>query len=214
MHKTIPNYKELIEIITAEVTSSETPFLIAISGPPASGKSTLAARLVADLNDAGMESCFCPMDGFHLTNKQLDQQGLRKAKGRIDTFDGVAFAKAVECLTARVPFWWPLYSRQRHNPIPEGTRILGNEKIFVIEGNYVLVPDEPWLSAAKTFNLRIFVDAPDTILRQRLLGRHKQSGRSEQIALEKIEQVDMPNTQEIRDQRQDVDIIYRLEPNV
>ncbi|MGJ8530283.1 hypothetical protein [Maritalea sp.] len=214
MHKTITNYSELIEIITAEVFSGKTPYLIAISGPPASGKSTLAERLVADLNNAGMESCFCPMDGFHLTNKQLDQQGLHNAKGRIDTFDGIAFAKAIECLADKVSFWWPLYSRQRHDPIPEGTRILGSEKAFVIEGNYVLVPDEPWLSAANTFNLRIFVDVADTILRQRLLGRHKQSGRSEQIALEKIEQVDMPNTQEIRDHRQDVDIIYWVEANV
>lgn len=214
MTKTITNYKELIKTITAKTTSSDTPSLIAISGPPASGKSTLAERLVTDLCSAGIESCFCPLDGFHLTNKQLDEQGLRNAKGRIDTFDGAAFANAVECLENKFSFWWPLYSRQRHDPIPEGTRISGNEKVFIIEGNYVLVPDEPWLSAARSFDLRIFVDAPDTVLRQRLMDRHKKSGRSGLIALEKIEQVDMLNTHSIRGHRQDVDIIYRIETNV
>lgn len=148
------------------------------------------------------------MDGFHLTNAQLDAQDLREAKGRIDTFDAEAFVAAVQRLTARDSFWWPVYSRQRHDPIPEGTSISGAEVVYVIEGNYVLSEAEPWRAAGDAFNLRIFVDAPDETLRQRLLNRHQKSGRAQSEALEKIDRTDMPNAQTIRNERQVEDILF------
>ena len=148
------------------------------------------------------------MDGFHLINAQLQAAGIRDAKGRIDTFDAAAFAAAVARLRAREPFWWPRYSRQRHDPIAEGTRIDGTEAVYVIEGNYILTDTGPWRTAAREFDLRIFVDAPDHILRERLLHRHQRSGRSKQQALAKIERTDMPNAQAIRETRHHADILF------
>lgn len=197
-----------MQIISARIESADAPFLIGIAGPPATGKSTLAERLAADLNAAGTKACFCPMDGFHLTNAELDERGLREAKGRNDTFDADAFAAAVQRLKSRTSFWWPIYSRQRHDPIPEGTSISGAEMVFVIEGNYVLSEAEPWRAAGDAFNLRIFVDAPDEALRQRLLNRHQKSGRTQSEALEKIDRTDMPNAQTIRSERQVEDILF------
>nr|WP_281501848.1 AAA family ATPase [Aliiroseovarius sp. F20344] len=197
-----------MKTIVDRVEGAAAPFLIGIAGPPATGKSTLAERLVADLNAAGTKTCFCPMDGFHLTNAQLDAQGLRAAKGRIDTFDADAFIAAVQRLTARDPFWWPVYSRQRHDPIPEGTRISGTEDVYVTEGNYVLSNAEPWRTASDAFNLSLFVDTPDEILRQRLLNRHHKSGRSQSEALEKIDRTDIPNAGIIRNERQVEDILF------
>jgi len=204
----IHSYDALMEIIVDRVEGAAAPFLIGIAGPPATGKSTLSERLVTDLNVAGTKACFCPMDGFHLTNAQLDAQDLREAKGRIDTFDAEAFVAAVQRLTARDSFWWPVYSRQRHDPIPEGTSISGAEVVYVIEGNYVLSEAEPWRAAGDAFNLRIFVDAPDETLRQRLLNRHQKSGRAQSEALEKIDRTDMPNAQTIRNERQVEDILF------
>lgn len=208
MPEIIHSYDALMEIIVDRVEGAAAPFLIGIAGPPATGKSTLSERLVTDLNVAGTKACFCPMDGFHLTNAQLDAQDLREAKGRIDTFDAEAFVAAVQRLTARDSFWWPVYSRQRHEPIPEGTSISGAEGVYVIEGNYVLSEAEPWRAAGDAFNLRIFVDAPDETLRQRLLNRHQKSGRAQSEALEKIDRTDMPNAQTIRNERQVEDILF------
>lgn len=208
MPEIIHSYDALMEIIVDRVEGAAAPFLIGIAGPPATGKSTLSERLVTDLNVAGTKACFCPMDGFHLTNAQLDAQDLREAKGRIDTFDAEAFVAAVQRLTARDSFWWPVYSRQRHDPIPEGTSISGAEVVYVIEGNYVLSEAEPWRAAGDAFNLRIFVDAPDETLRQRLLNRHQKSGRAQSEALEKIDRTDMPNAQTIRNERQVEDILF------
>jgi pantothenate kinase len=208
MAERLTDYGRLLDAIVRRMQDATRPFLVGIAGPPATGKSTLAERLVADLAKAGHAALFCPMDGFHLTNAQLDEAGLRSAKGRIDTFDGPGFAAAVSRLQNRVPFWWPLYSRQSHDPIAKGTRIEGTEAAFVIEGNYVLGDDEPWGTAAKALDLRIFVDASDALLRQRLMTRHQRSGRSETEALEKIANTDMPNARAIRDGRGDVDILY------
>lgn len=205
---TIRTYDALMQIVLDQVESAGAPFLIGIAGPPATGKSTLAERLVTDLNTAGTKACFCPMDGFHLTNAQLDAQDLRDAKGRIDTFDVEAFVAAVQRLTAKDSFWWPVYSRQRHDPIPEGTSIFGSERVYVIEGNYVLSEAEPWRAVGDAFTLRIFADAPDEVLRQRLLKRHQKSGRTQSEALEKIDRTDMPNAQTIRNERQVEDILF------
>ena len=208
MVEKVSKYEMLRQIVAARIDGAEAPFLIAIAGPPASGKSTLAKRLAADLGATGIETRFCPMDGFHLTNAQLGERGLRDVKGRIDSFDADTFVAAVRQLTERCPFWWPAYSRQRHEPTPEGTRISGTERAFVIEGNYVLASEEPWATAATGFDLCIFADAPDDELRNRLLARHLRSGRSQEEALEKIDRTDMQNAHFIRSGRLTEDILY------
>lgn len=210
MAEVVGDYATLWDTLALQVANNRPPFLIGIAGAPASGKSTLAEQLVADFNDRGIDACYCPMDGFHMKNAVLDALGLRSVKGRIDTFDAQGFARSVQLLKAGTALWWPLYSRQQHEPFPEGTRISGTEKVYVIEGNYVLDRDEPWCTSALNYNLRIFVDAPDAILRQRLLDRHKLSGRTMQEASNKIEQNDMLNAQKTRQWRQAVDILYSV----
>ena len=130
-------------------------------------------------------------------------------KGRIDTFDAEALlAAAVARLRARKPFWWPRYCRQSHDPIAEGTRIDGTEAVYLVEGNYILTETDPWRLAAREFDLRIFVDASDAVLRERLLHRHQRSSRSKQQALAKTERTDMPNAQAIRATQHHADIVF------
>ena len=203
-------YDELLIDIKRRIGTAPPPQLLGIAGPPATGKSTLAERLVTDLTSAGLSAALCPMDGFHLSNAQLASIGLTQAKGRIDTFDSRAFTEAVSWLTIGSAFWWPLYCRQRHEPVAEGTRIEGTEAVYIIEGNYVLADAEPWRTAAQMLNLRIFVDTLDTVLRERLLQRHQQGGRSEQEALQKIDHTDLPNAHKIRAERLEVDIIFSM----
>jgi len=55
--------------------------IIAIVGPPASGKSTLAEHLAQRMQNARV----LPMDGFHRDNADLDRHGLRARKGAPQT---------------------------------------------------------------------------------------------------------------------------------
>ena len=79
--------------------------LIAIAGPPASGKSTLAQALVARLNVERPQAALLPMDGFHLDNGLLETRGLLARKGAAETFDLAGF----RALLARTNKGEPLY---------------------------------------------------------------------------------------------------------
>ena len=211
MPRQTSDYARLLETTKERLRDVSPPLLVGIAGPPATGKSTVAERLASDLNAVGLTACVCSLDGFHLTNAQLDVAGLREVKGRIDTFDVAAFARAVARLKDGIPFWWPRYSRQRHDPIPKGTRITGKQAVCIIEGNYVLTDAEPWLSAADFFDLRIIMDASDSVLRARLLRRHMRGGRSEKAAKTKIDRTDMPNAREIRTKYGFADILFTVD---
>ncbi len=209
MLKHLSNYASLLNAIESRIDTGQPPLIVAIAGPPATGKSTLAERLNDDLRAVGQSAAYCPMDGFHKTNVQLDAEGLGSVKGRIDTFDGAAFADAVARLSRSDAFWWPRYSRHTHDPVPEGTRIKGDETVCIVEGNYILMKQEPWRSAAAHFGLSIFMDAPDALLIQRMTLRHERSGRCVVEAIDKIANADMPNAVEIRKGANVPDILFQ-----
>ena len=194
------SYADLLDLVVGRVRSEAAhPFLLGVAGPPASGKSTLAGRIAGDLAQShGLVARSCPMDGFHLPNAALDALGLRAAKGRIDTFDAEALLAAMRRLMAGEAFWWPAYSRIRHEPAAEGVRITGREDVCVVEGNYVLSGAPVWRDVARLFALGVFIDAPDEVLCERLLARHRAGGTDPDEARAKIARTDLPNARSIR----------------
>src|SRR4051812_27158564 len=59
--------------------------IIAIAGPPAAGKTTLAASLRELLGEE--ETVSVPMDGFHYDDVILERRSLQSRKGSPETFD-------------------------------------------------------------------------------------------------------------------------------
>ena len=56
--------------------------IVAIAGPPASGKSTLAAEIFRKLNAKSPGGCaILPMDGYHYDDEVLVPKGWRPRKG-------------------------------------------------------------------------------------------------------------------------------------
>jgi hypothetical protein len=63
--------------------------LLGLCGPPAAGKSVLARALVDGINlRLGTDTAaYLPLDGFHLSNRQLERLGLTDRKGSPPSFD-------------------------------------------------------------------------------------------------------------------------------
>lgn len=173
-------------------------FMIGIAGPPASGKSTAAGALVEALRGAGETATSIPMDGFHFDNAVLDQIRLRSRKGSPPTFDVAGFRVLLERLKARednvaIPHFDRSLelSRAAAELVPAQTRFL------VIEGNYLLLNESPWISLRSLFDLTVYIEVPIEELDRRLVARWDFYGRDRQEARHWIDTNDMPNIRHV-----------------
>ena len=165
-------------------------FLVALAGPPAAGKSTLAAELVTALGQCAKA---VPMDGFHYDDAVLIARGARARKGAPDTFDVQGFLHLLRRLRHEAEVAIPLFDRALEIS-RAGADIIGPaDQILVVEGNYLLFKQSPWPEAAALFDLTVWIDVPLPELERRLLDRWARYGKSEAEARAWIEGNDLPN---------------------
>jgi pantothenate kinase len=165
-------------------------FLVALAGPPAAGKSTLAAELVTAL---GQGAKAVPMDGFHYDDAVLIARGARARKGAPDTFDVQGFLHLLRRLRHEAEVAIPLFDRALEIS-RAGADIIGPaDQILVVEGNYLLFDQAPWPEAAALFDLTVWIDVPMAELERRLLLRWAMYGKTDVEARAWIEGNDLPN---------------------
>jgi pantothenate kinase len=163
--------------------------IVAIAGPPGSGKSTIAAALVARLTD----SALVPMDGFHLPPSRLVELGRRDRMGAPDTFDVDGFIATLSALrggfggaggseNSGKAIGVPGFDREIEQPIPDAEYVFPEISTVVVEGNYLLLDREGWERAAPLLDLTFYVDVDHDIRLQRLIARHEQFGKSPEDA--------------------------------
>lgn len=154
----------------------KTVFLV---GPPGSGKSTFAAVLEQTM-PADIPFRVLPADGFHYPNSYLDTHttvrddveiALRQIKGAPETFDAQKLAEKLRQLKAGEPIRWPIYDRNRHDPVEDAIEI-PPEGVFLIEGNYLLLDKQPWDLLHSYADLTICLDKPFEQIRQDIIARH------------------------------------------
>ncbi|MCR9127145.1 MAG: nucleoside/nucleotide kinase family protein [Rhodobacteraceae bacterium] len=167
--------------------------LVALAGPPASGKSTLAQNL-ADLLDAGgCPAQVVPMDGFHLDNRILENRGMLARKGAPETFDMQGFLHLVTRLHDETEVFHPVFDRTRDIAVAGAGRIGSDCDTVVIEGNYLLFDAPGWRDLAGHWDLSIRLNLPDEVLRARLIDRWVTHGLSPSQAAERAARNDLPN---------------------
>jgi len=186
--------------------------IVAIAGAPGAGKSTLAATLAEALNaEIQDRAAVLPMDGYHYDDTLLKARGLLPRKGAPQTFDVAGLAH--------------MLARLRRNDEPEiavpvfdrdieiaraGARMIARAvDILLVEGNYLLVEEEPWNTLRPHFDLTVFIDVPEAVLRERLIARWQGYGLSEAGIRSKLDDNDLPNGRFVRERSGDPDIVLR-----
>ncbi|MFI6577833.1 nucleoside/nucleotide kinase family protein [Nocardiopsis sp. NPDC050513] len=171
--------------------------VLGLAGAPAAGKSTLARRLVAEVNrrTAPGTAGYLPLDGFHLSNAQLDRLGRRDRKGAPDTFDAHGYVALVRRLLEETdrPVYVPDYDRELHEPVAARHVVEPHTRLVVTEGNYLANDDDPWPRARALFTELWYVDAPDDVRELRLHRRQRAGGLTDEAAREWVERSDRPN---------------------
>jgi fructokinase len=182
---------------------------VAVAGPPGAGKSTLAAALVERLNRDGPVAALVPMDGFHLDNAILDARGLRARKGAPETFDALGVLRMVQRLARDPKVVIPGFDRARDIAIA-GAAIVGPERrIAVVEGNYLLLDEEPWRDLRPLWDLSVLLSPPVGVLRARLIDRWLTHGHDPAAAEARAMGNDIPNALRVIEGSGPADIVLR-----
>jgi pantothenate kinase len=173
--------------------------VLGIAGPPGAGKSTVAAAVEHVANarrDPGF-AVVAPMDGFHLSNEELDALGLRRVKGAPETFDVDGFVRVLERLR-RDPgstITWPGFDRTIEATVPDAIVISPATRLVVTEGNYLLLDRPGWRGVRPLLDEVWYVDAPRSVLRERLFARALAGGRTQADAVRHVDESDLRNAE-------------------
>jgi pantothenate kinase len=186
-------------------------FMLGLTGPPAVGKSTLAANLEAEINiiSASEIAVLIPMDGFHFTNVKLNEIGLRRKKGAPETFDVDNFIYLLQEIRKlpRVNLYAPAYDRTIHNPVLDAIQVTQNHQIVIVEGNYLLNEIGRWVNIRNLLDEIWYINESEIIIRDRLIARHMNYGLSLEEAIVKVEYSDLPNARLIQSTMKNADLI-------
>lgn len=151
--------------------------LLGIAGPPGVGKSSLARRVVDAIGPAAR---LVPMDGFHLAQEELRRLGRQERKGAADTFDVAGYVALLRRLNLLEPatVYAPIFRRDLEEPIAGAIPIPPSVRLVVTEGNYLLLPDEPWDEVRPLLHETWFLDLDPEVRLRRLVARHMAYGRT------------------------------------
>lgn len=155
--------------------------MIGVVGEPGAGKSTLAAEIVRVMDG---EAVLVPMDGFHLSNRVLDQLDRRDHKGAPDTFDRHGFVHLVRRLRQQTEdvVYAPEFLREFDEAIAGAIAVPRSTPVVIIEGNYLLFDESPWDEVSACLDSVWYIDLDHDVRLARLTERHKAYGRPSQDA--------------------------------
>lgn len=177
----------------------DAPVLVAVTGPPGCGKSTLASEVARRLNTQKRNAAIVPMDGFHLDNGVLDARGLRLRKGAPETFDALGFIRLIRALKAGEEVFAPLFDRSRDLAIAGAIAVPPDADIVIVEGNYLMFDEAPWADLAPLWDVTVRLDVPLPELRARLIQRWLSLNYSPSVATRRAEGNDIPNAKRVID---------------
>jgi pantothenate kinase len=202
--------KQLAKICDASAPGDR--HIIAVAGAPASGKSTLAEWVVDQLNEtrAG-RAALLPMDGYHYDDRVLTAKGWQAQKGAPHTFDVAGLAAMLKRLRANdePSIAVPMFDRSIEIARAGAALIEQAVRVIVVEGNYLLLNEEPWQQLTAHFDRTVMVEVEEVELERRLRDRWRKLGLSQADIDRKVLLNDLPNGRLVYERSRAADIRLR-----
>ena len=168
--------------------------MVAIAAPPGSGKTTIVEKIRETLVAAGETAVVVPMDGFHFDDIVLNARGHRSRKGAPYTFDALGFEVLLNRIKAQEPdIAIPVFDRTMELSRAAADIISADTKFVLVEGNYLLLKDQPWARLKSLFDFSIYMNVPVEELERRLTKRILEHGHDAAYAKMWIASNDMLN---------------------
>lgn len=182
-----------------QVAGGRERFMVAIAGAPGAGKSTISAALVKRFAARGERAIVVPMDGFHFDDVVLNQRGHRSRKGAAFTFDCAGFEILLKRIRQRESeIAIPVFDRD-HELSRAGAAIVdAAARIVLVEGNYLLLREQPWCRLHELFDYRVFLEVPTEELKRRLRQRIQSHGHSAEFAEQWLAGNDLLNIEHVQ----------------
>jgi pantothenate kinase len=152
--------------------------VLGIAGAPASGKSTLAAQLLADLERRRPgKAVAVGMDAFHICHRVLVRRGQTRIKGAPETFDAAGYLHLLRRIrTETSTVYAPEFDRNIEDSLAHVVEIGPDVGLVVTEGNYLLLNVPPWDGIRDLLDEAWFVHLNDTERQRRMVARHLRHG--------------------------------------
>lgn len=152
--------------------SGSSPFIVAIAGSVAVGKSTAARVLQWLLRRApgGPSVDLLPTDGFLYPNGVLEARGLMGRKGFPESYDQSRLIDTLAAVRAGQPeVTTPVYSHLAYDIVPEARQVLRSPDVLIVEGLNVLQVNtqgasRPEVVVSDFFDFSIYVDAEEEVI--------------------------------------------------
>jgi type I pantothenate kinase len=151
------------------------PFIVAVAGSVAVGKST-TARVLRTLIGRWPQlprTALVTTDNFLYPNAELERRGLTARKGFPESYDRRALLRFVQQVKRGAPqVSAPVYSHLAYDIVPGQSQTVQRPDVLILEGINVLQPDPSGsLALADFFDFSIYVDAQPDDIRQWFLSR-------------------------------------------
>lgn len=193
--------------------------IVFMAAPPAVGKTTLCEFLeylskqdqeLTDIQALGL-------DGFHYHSDYINSHDaivlgekvpMKQVKGCPETYDTEKLRQKLEHIKTE-DILWPVYDRNLHDVVEDQIKV--TQDIILIEGNWLLLKEEPWKTMQQYADYKILILAEEEMLKERLISRKEKGGLSREEAVAWYQNSDSKNvTRVLRDSLQG-DLLLKVE---
>lgn len=152
---------------------SQEPYVLAIAGSVAVGKSTFARVIQALLGrwPNHPRVALVPTDGFLFPNAVLEERGIMNRKGFPESFDTAALLSFLETVKSGDAAQAPIYSHHNYDVADGEHNLVDSPDIVVLEGLNVLQASGNNVMASDFIDFGVFVDAEESDIRRWYIDR-------------------------------------------